>query len=109
LKCFPVETKCRGDAEVEVLNKNISSINECKELFALNVFVYVELDTALAAGPHSSTRFSQSCGIATRWFDLDDVRAVIGEQHRRHGASDPGCEVDDPDSPQNTGHGRHPA
>ena len=106
-KCFPIETKRFGNAEIKVFDEYIGTIDQCEELFALGCIVNIEFDAALTSGPHACAGFGLSSRITTGRFNLHDVRAVIRQQHRCHGARDPTCEINDPDSPQNSSHVWH--
>src|SRR5690606_5018463 len=58
---------------------------------------------ALAAAPDLGSR--QHAGpLAAGWFDLGDLRAVVGEQHRGNGPAEPRREVEHDEAVEHSGH-----
>ena len=80
-----------------------ASGGEREQTVAVGGVVQVEHRAALPAVPHLGAA-ERARRVATRWLDLRDLRAVVGEQHRGHRAGDAGREVEHHDAVEHTGH-----
>ena len=71
--------------ETDVLDQHVRPERERPRVRAPSRVVEVEDDAALAAIPHDPRR-QLAVRVAAGRLDLDDVRSVVGEQHRREAA-----------------------
>ncbi len=97
------EQRVAPDAEAlrhagrEALEHHVGAVGELEEAFVVAGVLQVEHDAAPAAQPHRRRRERAERVTAGR-FDLDDVGAVVGEQHAGEGPGHALSEVEDPQS-----------
>src|SRR5205085_7765490 len=82
-QCFRREAEARHCARPQVLDEHIGSADELSGLGAIIGLREIERDRLLAAVPGGEARRISTIWIAARSLDLDDVRALIGEECRR--------------------------
>ena len=86
-----------GDAGAEVFDEDISPADEFLGVVEPVRALQVELHGTLAAVPGGKGGLGAG-RVAAGAFDLDDIRALLGEEHAEQRAGDVLSELDDPDA-----------
>src|SRR3972149_1274100 len=87
-------------ARAEVLHYDVGPGGEIVQDFAPLIRLQVEGEAALAAVPAQEAEAEGAKGVALQRFHLDDVRSVIGEEHRAERPRDVRRQVQPPDPGQ---------
>jgi hypothetical protein len=97
------EQRVTPDAEAlrhagrEALEHHVGAVGELEEAFVVAGVLQVEHDAPPAAQPHGR-RCERAERVTAGWFDLDDVGAMVGEQHAGEGPGHALSEVEDAQS-----------
>ena len=98
------EAQAVHDARDGVLDDHVGAPGEPARRLAALVRLQVEDDALLSPVPHAPGGHGAE-GVAAGRLDLDDLGAVVGQDHGRHAGGEPRSEIDDGDAFTYWGHG----
>ena len=100
---FAGQPEPRHRAGSKALQQHVGVVDQCQEARTFGVVAQVQHHAAAAAQPHVVAG-GVSEGIAAGRLDLDDVGAVVGEQHAGDRPGDTPREVEDSDAVEDACH-----